>query len=258
MPQLLPVSSAPAPDKSDHPNAGVGHDLVPAWRSLVILVLGIFVWFIFWIKPRPMLPPQAGVVMSLPSYINGYIGTPAEVSEIEHRILPADTEFVRKNYKDYSPSQNNIFCGIVLSGVSQQSIHRPEVCLRGQGWKITNEENIPIQLESGHLLTVHNLTIQRSIKIGDKPVTLTEYNMYWFVGENVTTPSHFRRVFLTSWDRIFHNRAHRWAYVTVSSPITAGLIPKGLDATQTKALLVDFIRHIVPTFQKSEMAASTP
>lgn len=209
------------------------------------------------LNPTPLIPSKAGVVMHLPGFVNvgsGFVGENAEVTEPERRILPKDTEFARKNYRDL-PLRDEIFCSIVLSGAMQQSIHRPEVCLVAQGWSIANQEDVPIQLDSGHRLTVRNLTIKKVYSFDQKQVTLTDYNMYWFVGENTTTPYHFMRIFLSSWDRIVHNRAHRWAYVTVSSPITKNLYSNGLDAGQTKALLISFIKYVVPHFQKSEMPA---
>jgi hypothetical protein len=82
--------------------------------------------------------------------------------------------------------------------------------------------------------------------------------MYWFVGEKISTPSHLERAFLTSWDRIVHNRAHRWAYITVMAQITKNLRPDGLDAAQTRKLMTDFIRDVVPSFEKDEMPAAAP
>jgi hypothetical protein len=231
---------------------------VPFWRAGVVLALGLAIGLFYWAKPKTTLPPQSGVVMHLPGYIDlgsGFVGENAEVTPAERYILPKDTEFARKNYFD-SPGPSQIFLSIVLSGALQQSIHRPELCLVAQGWSIINGQNIPIRLKSGHELTVRNLTIQRVVSIAGKPATITAYNMYWFVGENVTTPSHVTRVFLTSWDRIVHNRAHRWAYVTVSSPITKDYRPDGLDAAQTMQLLLEFIRTAVPYFQKDEMPES--
>ena len=231
---------------------------VPVWRSVAVLLLGIFVCVVYWTKPPAALPPQSGVVMHLPGFIDvgsGFVGQNAEVTQAEHTILPQDTEFARKNYLDY-PGPDEIFCSIVLSGAMQQSIHRPEACLVAQGWSITNREDIPIRLESGHELTVRNLTIKRVLSVNGRSLTIRDYNMYWFVGENVTTPSHVTRMFLNSWDRIVHNRAHRWAYVTVSSPITRDFRPNGLDADQTRTLLIQFIRYVVPYFQKSEMPAA--
>ena len=42
------------------------------------------------------------------------------------------------------------------------------------------------------------------------------YYAYWFVGKGRETPSHFMRMFWMASDRIFHNRSHRWAYISVS------------------------------------------
>jgi hypothetical protein len=230
----------------------------PMWRSVVILLIGSLIGICYWLRPPLDLPPQAGVVMQLPDYVRtggGFIGTPAQVSPQERHILPKDTEFARKLYRDL-PAQDGIYCSIVLTGAMQQSIHRPEVCLVAQGWDIVNQEYIPIELKSGHRLVVCNLTIQRVVH-REQPVTITAYNMYWFVGEKITTPSHLERTFLTSWDRIVHNRAHRWAYVTVMAQITQNLRPDGLDPAQTKKLMIDFVRDVVPSFEKEEMPETT-
>lgn len=255
---MTPPSTLPPPPAREAFPAGAEAGAVPYWRSVTVIVLGLLVCLFFWIKPQATLPPQAGVVMHLPGYIEagrGFVGTTAEVTPPERLILPKDTEFARKEYRDF-PNHDDIFCGIVLSGAMQQSIHRPEVCLVAQGWSITNQEDIPIRLASGRELIVRNLTIKKTIPLNGRQITLVRYNMYWFVGEKVTTPSHAMRIFLSSWDRIVHNRAHRWAYVTVASLITKDLFPDGLDAAQTKALMIDFIQRIVPTFQISEMPAA--
>jgi hypothetical protein len=246
------VRPAPEPFPAlDHPT--------PVWRSLVVLLIGAFIGLIYWLNPPLNLPPQAGVVMHLPDYVragSGFIGSPAEVSAAERRILPSDTEFARKLYRDL-PGHDEIYCSIVLTGAMQQSIHRPEVCLVAQAWNIINQEYIPIQLESGHKLVVCNLTIQHVGQYQGQPVPVTAYNMYWFVGEKITTPSSSERTFLTSWDRIVHNRAHRWAYITVMAHITDNLEPNGLNAAQTRTMMLDFIRKVVPSFQKDEMPDGT-
>jgi uncharacterized protein DUF3485 len=253
-PAVRPPIGPPAPYRSlRHPT--------PAWRSLVVVLIGTLIGLIYWLNPPLTLPPKAGVVMQLPDYVrtsNGFIGSPAEVTPEERRILPRDTEFARKLYHDFPGHGDEIYCSIVLTGAMQQSIHRPEICLVAQGWNIINQEYIPIQLESGHKLVVCSLTIQRVFQYHEQSVTVTAYDMYWFVGEKITTPSHLERTLLTSWDRIVHNRAHRWAYVTVEAQITNNLRRNGLDAAQTRAMMLDFIRKVVPSFQKDEMAAAAP
>jgi hypothetical protein len=208
--------------------------------------------FAYWFNPPVSVQPQAGVVMNLPILVGDYYGKQGEISKIELDILPKDTEFARRYYDDGHGHQ--IICSIVLSGAEQRSIHRPEACLVGQGWDIIGQENVPIPLLSGHQLIARKLSLER--RMTDRnggTVIVRAFYVYWFVGQNVTTPSEMERVLLSNWDRVVHNRAHRWAYVSVFSPITDNLRPDGLSAAQTQAFLVDFTRQVVPTFQISEM-----
>jgi hypothetical protein len=206
----------------------------------------------YWLNPNADLQAQAGVVMNLPVLVGDYFGKEGAITDVELTVLPKDTEFARRFYDDGHGHQIN--CTIVLSGAEDRSIHRPEGCLVGQGWTITGQDNVPIKLDSGHPLVARRLTVEQSRLASDgSHVTIRGYYIYWFVGQNVTTPSHFTRLLLSNWDRAVHNRAHRWAYVSVFSTVSEGLRPDGINAEQTQTMLTDFIRQIVPTFQISEM-----
>jgi Protein of unknown function (DUF3485) len=226
---------------------------VPLWRSGVILLVAVFVGLAYWFNPPLNVQPQAGVVMDLPILVGDYFGKEGEITKVELDILPKDTEFARRFYDDGHGHQIN--CSIVLSGAEQRSIHRPEVCLVGQGWTITGQEDVPIPLPSGHKLVARKLSLERHL-VGknDEHITVRAFYVYWFVGQNVTTPSHFTRIFLSNWDRAVHNRAHRWAYVSLFSLVTDNLRADGLNPQDTQAMIVDFAGKIVPTFQISEMA----
>jgi len=206
----------------------------------------------YWLNPPLNTQSKAGVVMELPVIVGDYFGKRGEISQAELDILPKDTEFARRLYDDSRGHQIN--CSIVLSGAEQRSIHRPEVCLVGQGWSIVGQENIPIPLRSGHQLVGRKLTLERQAAgQNGEHLTVRAFYVYWFVGQNVATPSTFTRVFLSSWDRAVHNRSHRWAYVSLFSLVTDNLRPDGLNAGQTTAILLDFAKQVVPTFQISEM-----
>jgi hypothetical protein len=225
-------------------------DEVPLWRCGLLLILAAIIVISYWLNPPVYVPAQAGVILALPDAFANFHGLSASMTPAEIGGLPPDTGFARKDYFD--SAGDDVTCTIVLSGSGQNSIHRPEACLTGQGWSLVKQENIPIQLKSGHLLVVRSLSLERDeVTPEHLHHTLHHYFMYWFVGDHVTTPSHFTRVFLSSWDRVVHNRAHRWAYVIAASDVPDGA--KG-DA-QTRAMLLNFIRDIVPTFQKSEMPA---
>jgi len=225
---------------------------VPIWRSAVILFIALLAGFACLFNPPLDLSPQAGVVMDLPVFVGDYLGKKGEITQIELGLLPKDTEFARRNYDDGKGDQ--ITCSIVLSGAEQRSIHRPEGCLTGQGWTITSQDYIPIPLKSGHKLTARKLSLSREVTTPDGgSLTVRAFYIYWFVGQNVSTPSEMERVLLSNWDRVMHNIAHRWAYVSVFSIVSDNLRPDGLDPEQTTAKMVDFAAQIVPTFQISEM-----
>ena len=195
---------------------------------------------------------EAGVVLQLPEKVGEFVGTPGEISEAERLILPSDTEFARMTYKN--PAGEIINVSIVLSGGDKRSIHRPEICLPGQGWSIGTGSVIPIPLKSGRTLEVMELDISRPIEVNPGEFRrLRSQFLYWFIGKGTTTPLHQIRIFKTSWDRVFHRTNHRWAYVIVSAIVGESLTPGGRSAVETTAILKDFIREIVPYFQISEM-----
>jgi hypothetical protein len=253
----LSSTSAAAPAEgaaTSAPEAPRGLGEVPAWRSAAVLVLTLLIGLAYVFNPPLDVQPQAGVVMDLPVILGDYFGKKGAITPIEYNLLPKDTEIARRLYEDGHGQQIN--CSIVLSGAEQRSIHRPEGCLTGQGWTIVGQDTIPIPLLSGRTLEARKLSLERQIAgQNNEPIRLRAFYIYWFVGQGVVTPSEFYRVLLSNWDRVVHNRAHRWAYVSVFSIITEGLQPGGLAAGQTEAMLKDLTKQIVPTFQISEMPA---
>src|SRR5208282_327585 len=189
---------------------------------------------------------QTGVNMELPDSIPGYLAFNEEPSSAELHILPADTEFAKKRYVGGGSADVN--CEIVLSGAAKSSIHRPQVCLVAQGWTIQQEQTVPITLEDGRSQKVRVLTISKS----EEGKVYTGYLIYWYVGKDRTTEDNFRRILLTSWDRVVRRVNHRWAYVTIS-----GFIPgDGRDAESAKQLLADlvrFTREIIPLIQQPDV-----
>jgi exosortase len=231
------------------------------WCSAVFFGLALLMVLIDQIVPPLALVPQSGVAMELPGEVRmagtdegKFYGFPAAVTEVERSLLPKDTEFARNNYTDFRG--HSIFFSIVLSGVQQFTIHRPEICLVGQGWVIDGSQDVPVALDSGHTLVARNLLLHRLVidPQGQSHV-LQAYHMYWYVTDGIVTPSYIGRDWSTVWDRVFHNRDHRWAYVAVMSAITKSQRSDGLDGEQTIAMLAEFIRRIVPSVQKSEMPA---
>jgi len=226
--------------------------LIPWWRTVTVIVLTAGTLWLCRNSAPPDLVPEAGVVMRLPTLVGEYWGTDEPVSPSELALLPADTEFAKKIYQDLSG--NSLTAQIVLSGGEKRSIHRPEVCLPGQGWSVQTGEVIPITLANGRVLDVMKLSLVRDIEIapGERR-QLKSYFLYWFVGKDTTTPYHWVRLAKTNWDMVRHKLQHRWAYVIVTAPVLEGFKAGARSDEQTLDMLKDFIRQSVPKFQLSEM-----
>ena len=219
--------------------------IIPYWKIVALVILGAVTAFGFLGVQSINRAGAPGVLMHLPDLAGSFSGTAQDVSESEKVILPADTEFSRMVYKNLSGDQINF--QIVLAGAEKRSIHRPQICLISQGWTIVDSKVVPVKLSNGATLDVMQLSISRPVEVrpGEFRTLNSVYN-YWFVGDGVTTPDHWKRILLTSWDRVVHRRNHRWAYMIASAPALKSLAPQGKDLEETQMMLKTFIGQIAP------------
>jgi len=225
-------------------------------RILLLLVLGGATASLCLLLPTPNTTPKAGVIMDLPESIGGFSGKIIAATPGEIAILPSDTQIVRREY--VNSAGDRIMTSIVLSGGEKRSIHRPEVCLPAQGWSIRGGKVEDIPLADGRDLKAMDLSLMRDVEIGpgDRRKLYANY-FYWFIGNGVTTPHHWSRVFLSSFDRITKNINHRWAYVIVMSIVTEGFVPQGKNEAQTVEMLKQFTAQVAPTFMRSGSRTSS-
>ena len=133
----------------------------------------------------------------------------------EKSILPADTILLRKHYGD--GLGDFLSASIVLSSKDRSSIHRPQVCLVGQGNEVLSRQVITVPVEGRAPLKVMVLDLLwKGRNQNDQPVAKPTYYAYWFVAKGHETPYHLERMFWMAADRIFFNKADRWAYIAVA------------------------------------------
>jgi hypothetical protein len=233
-------------DIADRPRGTFRESL---WRAFVLVLLVGLTLMACRLFHDVDTKTEPGVIMNLPDSIGNYIGFNTDITESERLILPRDTEFAKKQYSGFDLPE--IATEIVLSGAQRQSIHRPQVCLVGQGWVIQKEETISIALADGRGQKARKLTLVRT----QDGVQIVGYFIYWFIGKDKTTDDHFERIFLTSWDRIVHRVNHRWAYVIVNSILPPE--PKVTAGERQKVLseLVSFAGELIPRIQRPEVNA---
>jgi len=155
--------------------------------------------------------------VALPTSIGlDWAGQVAEVSPVERETLPADTGFSRRNYVSLLDRRQQVLLSIVLSGRDRTSIHRPEICLVGQGWTITGQLRHAFTRPDTRavLIPATVLRVEREYTGNDgRQVKVPGLFAYWFVGADKVVATNSARVAYTSFDRLRHFEAHRWAYV---------------------------------------------
>jgi exosortase len=214
------------------------------------------------LSPEVTAGSQAGVVMKLPAGIGRFVGDVEEPDQVEKELLPADTQMVKMRYRTLSSPELRDVANVtlVLSGAERRSIHRPEVCLDGQGWTLLESRVIPVEISPGRILQVKDLHIERIWVAPDgsrRP--LRAHYVYWFVGTDVTTPHNATRVWLSSWDNITRNVNHRWAYPSVTAWVTENFDPaetgqRRRSSEETMEVILTLIKNLTPRFQTSFMA----
>lgn len=190
--------------------------------------------------------------------VGDWEGGPLEgLTEAERNVLPADTEGARRLYKNKGGQQ--VFCSIVLEGRDVTSIHRPELCLTGQGWILgkLQAQQVATPAAKGGALTVSRLDATRPIQYPDGRRSVGHaIFLYWFVGKDRVTASHPQRIFLTTMDRVFRNRNARWAYILILAPMEtdagAGAGGSKENEKETMRSVAQFVQDIYPTLTLKE------
>lgn len=166
---------------------------------VAVTVIAVMIWQNM--TPKTVYMPDP--VVRLPDF-EGMTYEDLEMSEAERETLPKDTVIVRRRYVD---SDGHFYqVSAVIGGRSKSSVHRPELCLPGQGFQMTEPHTVDIGGTSWRKLT---LTKGSDVCAGFA---------YTFVnGTGFRTSSHLVRIFTDVWDRSILGRIDRWVMLTVSS-----------------------------------------
>jgi hypothetical protein len=163
----------------------------------------------------------------------------------EVNLLPPDTVVLKKEYVNM-PGDASVMASIVVNGSEQVGIHRPQICLVGQGFDITSESDLRVDIPGRQSLTLRVLEIVRRDRRGDgQIVEIPGFYAYWFVGMGRETQSHTTRMFYTTLDRVIHGRAYRWAYVAVF-----GMSSSGSEVNRKQ--IAGFVKDLYPLIKAAQ------
>ena len=236
-----------------------------AWLLVVLMALG---FSSIWLLPKSSDIKPTRLARNLPDNLEGMLGSNVEVSGKELAILAKDTEFERRQYKVAdSRFVPPIQASIVFSGKDvNNSIHRPERCLKAQGWNFARERQLVIEgaLPDGKDLPVKEIVCKKAridpntqqiIKLPDGGVLYDmQVQYYTFVGYEEITSSHYRRSLEDMKGRLFGGYDQSWAYVTFSTTVTQAWVDQGATGPdfvgysleQCGQHLADFIKKLMP------------
>lgn len=177
--------------------------------------------------------------VDLPARVLDYTSRPLEVTFEEWDYLPKDTTYGRRRYVAKDGSWIDI--SIVLMGRDRTSIHKPEICLVGQGWNIDRFElvSVPMTKPAPYDLPVMKLTASKSLK-GEPYRALY---VYWFVSDNRITARHDERMWWMAKDLLTKGVLSRWAYVAYF------LVCRPGEEEAAFQRMVKFMGASVPEFQ---------
>ncbi len=163
--------------------------------------------------------------VALPAFLGvEWVGRRTEVTSVERDILPPDTGFSRKLYVPIADPRRTVLLSIVLSGRDRTSIHRPELCLLGQGWTVGGATGHRFRQRGlgGGSFPVTVLRVAREVPTARGAVRVPQLTVYWFIGGDEVVATHWQRIARDAWNRVVHARADRWAYVLMQTDASDG------------------------------------
>ncbi|HUA37145.1 MAG TPA: exosortase-associated EpsI family protein [Candidatus Sulfopaludibacter sp.] len=195
------------------------------------------------IKATP-IPGSIKLDFDLPAQVLDFTSKKEAQDQTVLNTLPKDTSYAQRLYATTNGFWVN--ANIVLMGMDRTSIHKPEFCLPGQGWRIDQKAtvNIPIPGSRPYQLRVAKWTITNFMQNanGQKEEVRGLY-VFWFVARGEQTTSHWQRIWWLTRDLLTKGALQRWAYVSYFAICPPGQEEATFD--QMKKL----IAASVPQFQ---------
>ena len=222
---------------------------------VVLALIGSAAGVLTWLKKNQKLASPGIRAAAIPGTIKMSFDLPERVLDFTSKkeaedqtvldVLPKDTSYAQRLYTTTNGFWAN--ANIILMGMDRTSIHKPDFCLPGQGWRIDQKATVNISIPGTHpyQLRVAKWTITNTLKNADgQQQEVHGLYVFWFVARNEQTDSHWQRIWWLTRDLLTTGALQRWAYVSYFS---AGFAPDQEDAAfdQIKKLIV----ASVPEFQ---------
>lgn len=196
------------------------------------------------VKTRP-IPDSLRLEILLPERVLGFESEALDPGEDALTALPQDTSFGQRRYRAEDGFETAL--NVVLMGSDRTSIHKPQFCLTGMGWRIDSTETDTVRIYRPHPydLPVVKLLASREVSAGGQTGTLRGVYVYWFVCDGAISgePSGAERMWWMAKELLRTGVLQRWAYVTSFSVCLPG------EEEATYKRMRRFLALAVPEFQ---------
>lgn len=198
------------------------------------------------VKTEPMADSK-NLEILLPPTLPGYSSEILTNSETQLLKLPPDTSFRVRAYKGDDGFWAEV--SVVLMGSDRSSIHKPQICMTGQGWTLDDAasgvENIPMDRPFPYELPVNKLIFTKQIPAANGGTqTARGIYVYWFVDQDRFTPNEWlRQAWWVPRDLLLNGVLERWAYISYFSACSPG------QEQPTFERMKKFIAESVPEYQ---------
>jgi hypothetical protein len=192
---------------------------------VVLALIGGSGWALTWLRANQKLaapgikatpiPGSVRMDFDLPERVPNFTSERVPEGKIVLDTLPKDTSFAQRRYTASDGFWVN--ANIVLMGTDRTSIHKPEFCIPGQGWRIDQKTTANLSIDGAHphQLQVTKWIITNFIQDTDgRKKEVRGLYVFWFVAGNEETSSHWRRIWGITRDLLTTGVLQRWAYIS--------------------------------------------
>jgi EpsI family protein len=180
----------------------------------------------------PEAPVDHPPLATLPTEIAGWTGREARPLDDDVVALLGVDDYVHRAYFKESGSPINLYAGYYWSQRQGDTIHSPQNCLPGAGWRPVSSTTVAVPA-AGRNVSVNQYVIQKGL---DQQVVL-----YWYQGRGRVVANEYANKALLMFDAA---RLHRTngGLVRVMSPVT--------PSHDVAKELASFVTALMPSLQK--------
>lgn len=196
------------------------------------------------IKTTP-IPGSVRVQVELPEKVLDFESKEVEQPAIVTNTLPQDTSYGQRLYQ--APDGFWVRLSVVLMGTDRTSLHKPEFCLVGDGWRIDSSERLTIPIAQPHAYPLPGIrkVLSRQTVVNGRVGTIRGIYFYWYVADQAISgdATGFERMWWMAKNLLCTGVLQRWAYVTCFTVCLPGEEEVSFDRMR------QFLATAVPQFQ---------